>query len=140
MMNNVVRSYFELQRIKTFKARYEYLRLTAIVGEATFGFDRYLNQILYRSSHWAKVRDAVIIRDSGCDLGIADYEISGKIIIHHMNPITVEDVRSERDDIFDPEFLICVSHNTHQAIHYGDSSLLPQLPVKRYPGDTCPWH
>ena len=140
MMNNVVRSYSELQRIKTFKARYEYLRLTAIVGEATFGFDRYLNQILYRSSHWAKARDAVIIRDSGCDLGIADYEISGKIIIHHMNPITVEDVRAEHDDIFDPEFLICVSHNTHQAIHYGDSSLLPQLPVKRYPGDTCPWH
>ena len=139
-LNNSIRSYLKLQKLTSFESRYEYLRLTGIVGEVTFGFDRYLNQILYRTKHWAQARDKVILRDSGCDLGIAGYEISGKIIIHHMNPITVEDVRSEHDDIFDPEFLICVSYNTHQAIHYGDKSLLPQVPIKRYPGDTCPWH
>jgi hypothetical protein len=135
----MTRTFSELQRFKTFSERYEYLRLTGVVGDATFGFDRYLNQTLYNSKIWQNVRDSVIIRDNGCDLGLAGYEINGKIIVHHMNPISIEDIERENKKIFDPEFLICTSHNTHLAIHYGDISLLPELPKKRYPGDTVPW-
>ena len=134
-----IRCYKELSRLKTFKERYEYLKLSGRVGETTFGYDRYLNQILYNSPRWKKVRDIVIIRDNGCDLGVEGYEINDKIIIHHMNPITVEDIEEENDDIFNPEFLISSSDRTHKAIHYSDESLLPQLPIERTPGDTCPW-
>ena len=135
-----IRCYKELSRLKTFEERYDYLKLSGVVGESTFGYDRYLNQILYNSPRWRKVRDIVIVRDNGCDLGVEGYEINDKIIIHHMNPITVEDIEEENDDIFNPEFLISSSDRTHKAIHYGDKNLLPQLPIERRPGDTCPWH
>jgi hypothetical protein len=134
-----IRTYSELRRIPTFEERYQYLRLTGMVGETSFGFDRYLNQMLYRSKRWLRTRDEIIIRDRGCDLGVKDYEIYGKIIIHHMNPITVDDIVTESDEIFDPRFLICTSPNTHNAIHFGSESLLPQLPIERRPNDTCPW-
>jgi hypothetical protein len=134
-----IRTYSELRRIPTFEERYQYLRLTGMVGETTFGFDRYLNQILYTSSRWRRTRDNIIIRDDGCDLGMRDYEINGIIYIHHMNPLTIEDVGFDRPIIYDPRFLICTSFNTHNAIHFGSESLLPQLPIERRPNDTCPW-
>lgn len=134
------RTFRELRKLETFKERYDYLRLSGSVGESTFGFDRYLNQVLYTSREWRSARDEVIIRDGGCDLGIDEYEIRGRIIIHHMNPINVKDIEKRNPDIFNPEFLICTTHITHQAIHYGDESLLPKKPVVRYAGDTCPWH
>lgn len=134
-----IRCYKELSRLKTFEERYKYLKLSGVVGEATFGYDRYLNQVLYNSPRWRKVRDIVIVRDNGCDLGADGYEINDKVIVHHMNPITVEDIEEENDDIFNPEFLISTSDRTHKAIHYSDESLLPQTPIERRPGDTCPW-
>ena len=134
-----MRCYRELKRLATFEERYEYLRLGGIVGESTFGYDRYLNQMLYSSSQWRRVRDQVIIRDNGCDLGMEGYEIGGKIYIHHMNPITVEQIEQSASELFDPEYLICVSDRTHNAIHFGDKSLLPQTPIERRPNDMCPW-
>lgn len=134
-----MKRYSELKRIASFEDRYEYLRLKGKVGEATFGFDRYLNQSFYMSPRWKSVRHQVIIRDNGCDLGIEGREINDKIIIHHMNPITVEDVENDDPSLYDPEFLICVSDGTHKAIHYGDKSKLVLLPPERFPGDTCPW-
>ena len=133
------RTYSNLVSFRTFLERYNYLRLRGMVGESTFGFDRYLNQALYSSSRWRKTRDAVIIRDEGCDLGIRDYQINKGLIVHHLNPITIDDVEDQSDEVFDPEFLICVSPATHNAIHFGDETLLPKLPVERRPGDTCPW-
>lgn len=133
------RCYSDLRRLKTFEERFEYLRLGGIVGESTFGFDRYLNQALYRSSKWREVRDKVIIRDNGCDLGINGYEIISGILIHHMIPITIEDIENRDPKIFNPEFLICTSRRTHNAIHFGDESLLPKDPIERYQYDTCPW-
>lgn len=139
-MSMKIRTYSELITIPTFEERYRYLRLGGRVGEETFGFDRILNQYLYQRSHrWKAVRNEVIIRDNGCDLGIEDREIHSKIIVHHMNPITLDDIYNERDCVFDPEFLICVSHNTHNAIHYGDESLLLLEPIVRTRNDTCPW-
>lgn len=138
-MNSRIRNFSELSNLTSFDERYDYLRLNGIVGDSTFGFDRYLNQILYKSKLWKEARDLVIVRDNGCDLGIEDYPIVGKIIVHHMNPINVEDIDSRNRIVFDPEFLICVSHNTHLAIHYGDASLLPKDPIIRRPGDTSPW-
>lgn len=135
----LLRCYRELKRLPTFKERYEYLRIGGLVGDSTFGYERYLNQMLYSSSKWRRVRDQVIIRDNGCDLGISDFQINDKIIIHHMNPITVEQIEESASEIFDPEYLICCSYQTHNAIHYGDQSLLPQLPVVRRPNDTCLW-
>jgi hypothetical protein len=135
----MIRSYSELKRLRTFEERYEYLRIGGLVGESTFGFDRYLNQMLYKSGRWLRTRDVVIIRDEGCDLGIKDYEIRGKIYIHHMNPITIEDIEMGREIIYDPRFLISSSYNTHLAIHYGNESLLPKLPIERRRYDTCPW-
>lgn len=135
----VIKTYTELSRISDYYDRFEYLKLRGFVGEQTFGWHRYINQMLYRSKRWKSTRDKVIIRDDGCDLGHPDYQIYDKIIIHHMNPITLEDIEEDRDYIYDPEFLICVSNNTHQAIHYGDKSLLPSPLVERRPGDTCPW-
>jgi hypothetical protein len=135
----IIRRYRELRKLKTFEERYRYLQLKGTVGESTFGFDRYLNQLLYKSQKWKDVRDKVIIRDEACDLGIEGYELYGKILIHHMNPIAIEDVELERDTVYDPEFLVCTSLNTHNAIHFGDESLLPKLPVERKRNDTCPW-
>lgn len=134
-----IRTYTELIRIEDFIERYEYLRLRGEVGVATFGWERWLNQELYKSSKWRRVRDKVIIRDMGCDLAHPDFQIGDRIIIHHMNPLTPEDIEDDVDEIYEPEFLICTSHMTHNAIHYGDQKLLPQLPVERFPGDTCPW-
>jgi hypothetical protein len=135
----MIRSYTELQRLKTFEERYNYLKLGGVVGESTFGFDRYLNQMLYTSKRWRQTRDKIIIRDGACDLGIDDREINSRVFIHHMNTLTIEDVELDRYIIYDPEFLICTSFDTHNAIHYGDESKLPRLPIDRRRNDTCPW-
>ena len=134
-----IKTFSELKRLTTFEERYKYLRLSGVVGESTFGFDRQLNQMLYMSRRWKQTRDIVIIRDGGCDLGIDGREVYGRIIIHHMNPIIVEDIEEGNENIFNPEFLICTSPMTHNAIHYGDASLLPQDPIIRTKNDTCPW-
>ena len=139
MIMQSIKTYSELSRLPTFRERYQYLRLDGRVGEDTFGFDRYLNQVFYRSQKWKTIRDFIILRDNGCDLGMPGFEIYGKIIIHHMNPITIDDIRHGNDSILDPEFLICVTHNTHNAIHYGDESLLITEPIVRTRNDTCPW-
>ena len=135
----MIRRYSELIRYDTFLDRYHYLNLVGQVGIETFGLDRYLNQTLYRSSRWRRTRSQVILRDNGCDLGMAGFDIFDKIIVHHINPLSVRDIEEDVDEIYDPEFLICCSFDTHNAIHYGDERLLPQLPVERRPGDTCPW-
>lgn len=134
-----IRTYSELSKLKTFEERFEYLRLDGKVGEETFGFDRYINQMLYSNSEWRKVRRDVIIRDKGNDLGVEDYEIVGKVLVHHMNPITVDDIINRLDYVLNPEFLISSSFMTHQAIHYGSKDLLPQAPIERTKNDTCPW-
>lgn len=134
-----IKTYSELITLPTFEERFEYLRLDGTVGESTFGFDRYLNQIFYRSQKWKDIRDWVIIRDNGCDLGVEGFEIYGRIIIHHMNPISLQDIERESDLLLNPEYLICTVHNTHNAIHYGDASLLPLAPIERSKNDTCPW-
>lgn len=133
------RCYSELILLPTFEERFEYLKLSGNVGTTTFGYDRYLNQVLYRSKKWRSFRNSILIRDEGCDLGLPDYPIRKIVIVHHMNPLTPEDVENERGCIFDPENVICVSHYTHEAIHYGDKSLLPVVPPERTPGDTCLW-
>lgn len=135
----IIRTYSELIQLPTYEERYRYLRLQGSVGKDTFGFDRYLNQKFYRSAEWKRVRDQVIIRDNGCDLGIEDRLIYGRILIHHMNPITEKDIIRMSDALMNPEYLICVTHNTHNAIHYGDSDLLFTGFVERRPNDTCPW-
>lgn len=139
MSSKIIRTYSELITLPTFEERYRYLRLGGKVGEETFGFDRYLNQIFYRSQEWRDVRNHVIVRDMGCDLGIADREIYGKILVHHMNPIDVEDIVRRSEFLLDPEYLICTVKNTHDAIHYGDEDLLILSPIERYRNDTCPW-
>lgn len=140
IMNTDVKCYSELITLPTFEERFRYLKLGGRVGADTFGFDRYLNQKLYqRDPRWKKARDLVIIRDNGCDLGMEGHEIHGKIIVHHMNPITMDDILKERAWIYDPEFLICTIHNTHNAIHYGDERLLITAPIVRTSNDTCPW-
>ena len=131
--------YSELILLPTFEERFEYLKLNGTVGTATFGFDRVFNQQFYQSVEWKRVRDEIIVRDCGRDLGIQGREIYGRILIHHMNPITVTDIQNVTPYLLNPEFLICVSHDTHNAIHYGDASLLAMEPVERKPGDTCPW-
>lgn len=139
MKNGKIRSYSEMITLPTFEERFKYLQLSGKVGKDTFGFDRYLNQVFYRSRRWKSIRDKVIIRDNGCDLGVEGHEITGQIIIHHMNPITIEDIELESEFLLDPEFLISTIHNTHNAIHYGDEDLLIKLPRERTPNDTCPW-
>lgn len=134
-----IKTYSELIQLPTFEERYRYLKLDGRVGEDTFGFDRYLNQIFYRSQKWKKIRDYVIIRDNGCDLGVEGFEIHGRLLIHHMNPITIRDIQRESDFLLDPEYLITTVHNTHNAIHYGDESLLYTGPIERTLHDTCPW-
>lgn len=135
----MLRTYSELRRFETFEERYEYLRLRGGVGDSTFGFDRYINQQFYTSRQWRQVRDHVIVRDNGMDLGIDGYEINDRVIIHHMNPMTVDDIVAGSSDILDPEFLITTTHRTHNAIHYGDANLLPKPLVERRPGDTRQW-
>lgn len=134
-----IRTYSELITFPTFEERYQYLRLNGSVGRETFGFDRYMNQFFYRSLEWKKVRNEVIARDNGCDLGVEGREIFGRVLIHHMNPISPEDIRDRSDLLLNPEFLITTVHNTHQAIHYGDESLLILPPIQRTRHDTCPW-
>lgn len=134
-----IRTYSELIRLPTFEERFRYLQLSGSVGKETFGFDRYINQNFYRSAAWKRVRDQVIIRDNGCDLGIEDRIIYGKILIHHMNPINDEDILNMTDILLNPEYLICVTLDTHNAIHYGDEDLLIKEPVVRFKNDTCPW-
>lgn len=136
----IIRSYKELIRLPTFEERFEYLRLSAIVGESTFGFERHLNQVFYRSPEWKHVRRDIIARDYGCDLGIEDRQIMDRIEIHHINPITPEDIENRSDLLLDMDNLICVSPNTHKAIHYGDERLITKsVPTIRRPNDTCPW-
>lgn len=135
----MIRNYSELSSLQTFEERYEYLRLDGVVGEETFGFDRYLNQIFYRSKEWKHIRELVIIRDNGCDLGIAGHEIHSKILIHHMNPISASDILNRKEELLNPEYLITTVLDTHNAIHYGDATLLAGTPVERKPFDTCPW-
>lgn len=135
----MIRTYSELSRLKTFKERYEYLRLDGVVGENTFGFDRYLNQVFYKSKEWKDIRRFVIIRDNGCDLGVEGYEIHTNIIIHHMNPIRQDDILSRTDLLMNPEYLITTMLNTHNAIHYGTEELLATAPISRSKNDTCPW-
>ena len=134
-----IRSYSELILLPTFEERFKYLQLNGRVGDDTFGFDRYINQNFYKSAEWKRIRDQIIIRDNGCDLALEGYEIYGRILIHHMNPITVKDVELSTEYLMNPEYLICVTHNTHNAIHYGNEKLLMKGPVVRTKNDTCPW-
>ena len=134
-----IRTYSELITIPTFEERFEYLQLKGSVGKDTFGYDRYLNQVLYRSPEWKRLRNQIIIRDGGCDLACDGYDIYGKVLIHHLNPITVEDVLARSRKVFDPDNLVCVTHNTHNAIHYGDSDLLVTGVINQKKNDTCPW-
>jgi hypothetical protein len=134
-----IKTYSELSRLLTFEERFRYLSLKGQVGEETYGFDRWINQRFYRSREWKQIRALVIERDSGCDLGILGREIPDHVIVHHINPILVQDICDATEYLLNPEFLICTSNNTHQAIHYGDESLLITLPVKRTANDTCPW-
>lgn len=134
-----IKTYSELITIPTFEERFEYLKLDGRVGAETFGFDRYLNQAFYKSDEWLSIRDYVITRDNGCDLGVEGYEIYGRIIIHHMNPITKEDILQRSKFLIDPEYLITTIKRTHDAIHYSDSNLLVKAPIERSKNDTCPW-
>lgn len=134
-----MKTYSELIQIPTFEERYHYLRLFGSVGEETFGFKRWLNQEFYHSSEWLKFRDKIIIRDGGCDLAVDGFEIYGSIIIHHLNPITYDDILNRNPCVFDPNNVVCTKLSTHNAIHYGDETLLPKIPVERTRNDTCPW-
>lgn len=139
-MSTIIRTYSELSRLSTFEERFKYLKLSGSVGKETFGFDRWINQYFYQRSHeWKQIRDHVIIRDNGCDLGVEGYDIYERIIVHHMNPISMEDFERQSKFLLDPEFLICTTHLTHNAIHYGDERLVLNVPVERTMYDTCPW-
>lgn len=139
MTSMIIRTYTELMKLQTFEERFRYLKLVARVGEETFGFDRYLNQQFYHSQEWKSIRNEIIIRDNACDLGITGREMNKGIIIHHMNPITKDDLIHQSDFLLNPDYLICVSKKTHSAIHYGDESLLFDSLVERSKNDTCPW-
>lgn len=138
-MAALIRTYSELTTLPTFEERFDYLNLSGKVGAETFGFDRVFNQKFYRSAEWIKMRDYVINRDLGCDLGVVGYDIIGKIYIHHMNPISMSDIKERTKYLLDPEFLITMSFQTHNAIHYGDKSQVSRKPIERRPNDTCPW-
>ena len=139
-MKKNIRTYSELSKLKTFRERYEYLKLDGTVGEETFGFDRYINQMFYKSEEWKRIRNYVITRDNGCDLGISDRKIVDSVIlVHHMNPITKEDVINKNEILLDPEYLITTIKPTHDAIHYGDENLLAEDLIVRSKNDTCPW-
>lgn len=134
-----IKTYSELMTIPTFEGRFKYLQLNGAVGKSTFGYDRYLNQILYKSEEWKRFRRDIIFRDNGCDLGVEGFDINARATVHHINPITVEDVIRRSPKVFDPENAITTSHNTHMAVHYGDESLLITAPITRTKNDTCPW-
>lgn len=134
-----LRTYSELSLLETFEDRYRYLRVIGVLGRETFGFDRWVNQRFYKSYEWEQARNYVIARDNGCDLGILGYEIYSGLIVHHMNPISLDDIKHGDESLIDPEFLITTSLRTHNAIHYGDESLLPRGPVVRRRGDTTLW-
>lgn len=134
-----IRTYSELILLPTFEERFKYLQLNGRVGDDAFGFDRYVNQNFYRSAEWKRIRDQIIIRDNGCDLAFEGYEIYGRILIHHMNPITISDIKFSTEYLMNPEYLICVTHNTHNAIHYGDEKQIITGPIVRTKNDTCPW-
>lgn len=138
-MRKIIRTYKELIQLPTFEERFDYLAIGGMIGEDTFGFDRYLNQKFYRSKEWKQIRDHVIVRDMGCDLGVEGYELYGKIIIHHMNPIAARDIVEVTDILLNPDYLISTSPNTHNAIHFGSKDILPKAPTERRPNDTCPW-
>lgn len=135
----IIKSYSKMLTFPTLEERFRYLELKGSVGKDTFGYDRYLNQILYHSGEWKSFRNDIIIRDNGCDLACEGHEIHKRILVHHINPITVEDVLNRSTKVFDPENVVCVSHMTHNAIHYGDENLLITAPVERSQNDTCPW-
>ena len=134
-----IKTYSELILLPTFEERFKYLQLNGRVGDDTFGFDRYINQKFYRSAEWKRIRDYIIIRDNGCDLAVDGYEIHGRILIHHMNPITISDIKFSTEYLMNPDYLICVTHNTHNAIHYGDEKQIITGPIVRKKNDTCPW-
>lgn len=135
----MIKTYSEMILLPTFLERFKYLQIGGTVGAETFGFDRYLNQSLYRTAEWKRFRNEIIVRDNGCDLGCDDRTIYGKILVHHINPLTVEDIVNRHSCVFDPDNVICVSLDTHNAIHYGDEELLMLGPIERKPNDTCPW-
>lgn len=135
----IIRTYRELSQLETFKERFEYLKLNGSVGRETFGFDRYLNQRFYTSKEWREIRKYVIARDLGCDLGVEGYEIQSRVLIHHINPITPEDIELGNDVILNTDYLITTTHETHNAIHYGDTNHIPKQLVVRSPGDTKLW-
>ena len=134
-----IKTYSELILLPTFEERFKYLQLNGRVGDDTFGFDRYINQKFYRSAEWKRMRDYIIIRDNGCDLAVDGYEIHGRILIHHMNPITISDIKFSTEYLMNPNYLICVTHSTHNAIHYGDEKQIITGPIVRTKNDTCPW-
>ena len=134
-----IKTYSELILLPTFEERFKYLQLNGRVGDDTFGFDRYINQKFYRSAEWKRIRDYIIIRDNGCDLAVDGYEIHGRILIHHINPITISDIKFSTEYLMNPDYLICVTHNTHNAIHYGDEKQIITGPIIRTKNDTCPW-
>lgn len=138
-MSTSIKTYTELSKLKTFTQRFNYLKVNGKVGEDTFGYDRYINQLFYKSEEWRSLRDRIIVRDNGCDLGLKNHEIEGRIIIHHMNSITKDDIINRSDILLNPEYLISVSDFTHKAIHYSDESILPSINPERKPNDTCPW-
>ena len=139
MNQRIIRTYLELIRLETFEERFEYLRLPGIIGRDTFGFDRYLNQMFYESKEWKKLRRDIIVRDKGLDLGIKGYDINGPIYVHHINPLMKEDILNNTEYLLNPNFLICTSFGTHQAIHYGNLDKLPRQLIVRTKNDTCPW-
>ena len=139
-MSSMIRYYSELIQLPTFKERFEYLKLSGSVGKATFGYDRYLNQNFYKSREWKRLRDEIIVRDNGCEMGLEGFEIRGRILIHHMNPIVDDDIINVSDYLMNPDYLICVSHDLHNAIHYGNDDILRAKNFQpRRPNDTCPW-
>ena len=135
----IIRTYSELSSLNTFEERFQYLKLTAVVGEQTFGFDRFINQRFYKSDEWKSLRHFIIVRDNGCDLGVEGYDIKGNILIHHMNPITVKDIETRSDFLLNPKYLISTTLATHNAITYGNENLLIRMPIERRKNDTCPW-
>lgn len=135
----IIRTYSDVLMLPTFEERFEYLKLVGSVGLETFGYERYLNQSFYRSKEWKRVRDYVIVRDGACDLAHPDYTLYTDIVVHHLNPITMEMIRDGSEFLLDPEYLITTCSRTHNAIHYGNESLAPRLPTERTPNDTCPW-
>lgn len=138
-MSTIIKTYDELSKLKTYQERFDYLKLDGLVGKDTFGCDRYLNQMFYKTTEWRRIRDQIIIRDNGCDLGVEGYDLYGRFFIHHINTITLEDIVERRDNLLNPNNLITVSFETHNAIHYGDEKLRPLEFVERTKNDTIPW-